>query len=70
MMAAALLLAGAACYFGIGLVVALLFVTFGIARVDGGATGAPIGFRLIIIPAVAILWPLVLRRWRNACATG
>jgi hypothetical protein len=55
-------------YFAIGLAFAVLFSLFGIARVDEGARfdrGAPIGsvlFRLLVIPATTLLWPIVA--WR------
>ena len=42
------------------------FVIFGIHRVDPVAEHSPIGFRLIVIPGVAALWPLLLTRWLQA----
>lgn len=55
-------------YLGVGLAVALLFSLFAVARVDAGAgfdRGSPVGsaiFRLLVIPATTLLWPVVL--WR------
>jgi hypothetical protein len=46
-----------------GAAFALAFVVFGIHRVDPVAEHCPIGFRLIVIPGVAALWPLLLIRW-------
>ena len=46
-----------------GALFAVAFVTFGMQRVDSAAEHAPIGFRLIIMPGVAALWPLLLTRW-------
>jgi len=46
-----------------GAVFAAAFVTVGIHRVDPAAEHAPIGFRLIVVPGVAALWPLLLVRW-------
>jgi hypothetical protein len=46
-----------------GAVFAAAFVRFGIHRVDPAAAHAPPGFRLIVIPGVAALWPLLLKRW-------
>ena len=40
-----------------------VFVLFGIHRVDRVAEHSPIGFRLIVMPGVAALWPLLLGRW-------
>jgi hypothetical protein len=42
------------------------FVIFGIHRVDPVAEHSTIGFRLIVIPGVAALWPLLLTRWLQA----
>ena len=47
----------------IGAVFAVAFVTMGIQRVDSVAEHAPLGFRLIVLPGVAALWPLMLVRW-------
>ena len=55
-----------ALYAAAGVVFAIAFVLFGISRVDSVAEHAPIGFRLIVIPGVAALWPLLLRRWHRA----
>ncbi len=46
-----------------GLVFAAVFVIAGIGRVDPVAEHAPWGFRLIVVPGVTALWPLLLRRW-------
>ena len=49
-----------------GLVFAAAFVTMGIQRVDSVAEHAPLGFRLIVLPGAAALWPLLLVRWLRA----
>ena len=46
-----------------GVLFAAVFVLVGIHRVDPVAKHAPTGFRLIITPGVAALWPLLLTRW-------
>jgi hypothetical protein len=46
-----------------GLLFAIAFVAFGVRRVDPTANGSGIAFRLIILPGVAALWPLLLSRW-------
>jgi hypothetical protein len=46
-----------------GAVFAVVFVTLGIYRVDPVAEHAPLGFRLIVFPGVAVLWPELLFRW-------
>jgi len=53
-------------YGAAGLVFASVFVTIGIGRVDSVAKNAPLGFRLIVLPGCALLWPLLLRRWMRA----
>ncbi|MFN0170462.1 MAG: hypothetical protein ACKV22_28920 [Bryobacteraceae bacterium] len=63
-MTVALWLAGI--YAGIGLVFAVVFVAVGIGRVDPNARKAPLGFRLIVLPGCAALWPLMAGRWMRA----
>ncbi|MEM8802050.1 MAG: hypothetical protein AAGF55_05915 [Pseudomonadota bacterium] len=52
----------------IGAVVAFVFLTFGVDRLDEDARGAYV-FRPLIIPGILLLWPLVLWRW-YVLATG
>jgi hypothetical protein len=52
-----------AVYALVGVLFAAAFVAAGIGRVDPVAQHAPLGFRLIVMPGVAALWPLLLRRW-------
>ena len=52
-----------AAYGVVGAVFAVAFVTVGIHRVDPVAEHAPLGFRLIVLPGAAALWPLLLVRW-------
>ncbi len=56
-------LQGVTLYAAAGVVFALLFLAFGIARIDNGAKGTGIGFRLLILPGLVVLWPLMLIRW-------
>jgi hypothetical protein len=53
-------------YLGVGLLFAIAFVAFGIARVDSASRGASIGFRLVVLPGVTLLWPLLAWRWLRA----
>ncbi len=46
----------------IGGIVALVFLTIGVDRIDEDARGAYM-FRVLIVPGVVLLWPLVLWRW-------
>lgn len=60
-LAAAIVLAVTA-YVGAGLVLALPLVVAGVTRLDPAARHATWGFRLIIVPGVVLLWPLLM--WR------
>ena len=60
------ILLAAAAYAALGMVFGVLFVTAGVGRVDHTAVGAPWSFRLLIWPAAAGLWPLVLLKWIRA----
>ncbi|WP_224815164.1 hypothetical protein [Hasllibacter sp. MH4015] len=49
-------------YAMIGGIVAALFLTIGMDRIDEDARGA-YAFRPLLIPAILLIWPLVLWRW-------
>jgi hypothetical protein len=51
-----------------GVVTALAFVTFGIARVLPAGTPVTFGARVLLVPGAALLWPYVLLRWMKARA--
>jgi hypothetical protein len=51
-----------------GAVIALAFVTFGIARVLPAGTPVTPGARVLLFPGAALLWPYVLLRWVKARA--
>jgi hypothetical protein len=59
-----------AAYAGIGVVFAFAFVTRGVGRIDHAAAGAPWSFRVLIFPGAAVLWPLLLAKWRHAGKAG
>jgi len=42
--------------------VAVVFLTFGMDRIDEDARGAYI-FRPLLIPGILLIWPIVLWRW-------
>lgn len=50
-------------YLALGLAVAVPFVLRGVNKIDPVSSGSSWGFRLIILPGVVALWPLLLRRW-------
>ena len=45
-----------------GAIVAILFLLFGIGRIDESARGS-FTFRPLLVPGILLLWPLVLWRW-------
>jgi hypothetical protein len=55
-----------AIYLLCGLVFAIPFVLKGVDRVDEGAHGSSVGFRLIILPGVMIFWPVLFKKWIRA----
>ena len=46
----------------IGAIIAAVFLTIGMDRIDEDAQGAYV-FRPLLIPGVLVIWPLVLWRW-------
>ena len=50
-------------YVAAGALFAVAFVTRGVSRVDPAARAGTRGFRLIILPGVTVLWPLLALRW-------
>jgi hypothetical protein len=52
-------------YAALGVVVATIFAVFGVSR----TVHAPVtwGARILMLPGAVAFWPLVLRRWIEAC---
>jgi hypothetical protein len=61
-----LLLFYTACGLGFG----LAFVGWAVGRIDPAARGAPLGFRVIILPGVVALWPVLAVQWFRALSKG
>ena len=57
-------------YLACGLLFGLAFVTAGVGRVDAAARGTSAGFRLLILPGTAALWPFLAVRWLRAARSG
>jgi hypothetical protein len=53
-----------AVYFGVGIAFAIWFVFAGVNRFDDAAVKAGVGFRLLILPGAAALWPVLMARTR------
>lgn len=64
--AALVLVSAVVGYLFLGIVFAVPFLLRGVERVDPAARGAGVGFRLVVLPGVVALWPLLLRRWRRS----
>ena len=64
-----ILLVGLA-YVFFGLAVGVPFVLRGVDRVDEAARGAPVAFRLLILPGTVALWPLMAAKWMKAPRSG
>jgi len=61
-----LLLVILAIYLVLGFLFGVLFIAWGIGKVDEGAHGSTIGFRIIILPGISVFWPFLLKKWLNA----
>jgi hypothetical protein len=55
-----------AIYFAVGILFTIPFQVKGLRKIDEGAHGSSIGFRIIIIPGCIIFWPILLERWIEA----
>jgi len=61
-----ILVTAAGVYLALGFLFAIPFAWVGSAKVDPDARGASWGFRLLVIPGAALLWPLMAKRWATA----
>jgi len=53
-------------YLAIGLVTAVVVLTKAMKAIDPSTKGSTVTFKLIILPGVVALWPLIVRRWINS----
>jgi hypothetical protein len=53
-------------YVAVGMAVGLTFVCYGVTRVLDHQATVSLGARILLFPASAALWPLVLHRWLTA----
>jgi hypothetical protein len=57
-------------YLLLGVLFVLPFLTKGLTKVDEGAHGGTIGFKIIIVPGVIVFWPMLLNKWRKNLKPG
>lgn len=55
-------------YVASGLIFALMFLPRGVVRVDPRMASAPVALRLLILPGVVAMWPLLAWRWVSRAA--
>jgi hypothetical protein len=60
------ILLAVALYLLCGFLFAIVFLIKGVSKIDEGAHGGSIGFRIIIIPGTMVFWPLLLKKWIKA----
>lgn len=53
----------AALYLVAGVLFAVFFLSKGIQKVDPTTKGSSLGFRIIILPGIVVLWPVLLQKW-------
>ena len=58
-----ILLIIAAVYLLLGVLFVIPFLMKGLNKIDEGAHGSTIGFKIIIIPGVIVFWPALLKKW-------
>jgi hypothetical protein len=44
-----------------GILFSIFFLSRGIYKVDKNAEGSPVSFKLVILPGVVLLWPVLFR---------
>ena len=50
-------------YVALGFLITVLVLNRALAKIDEGAHGAGLGFRLVIIPGCMVFWPVLLKKW-------
>lgn len=68
MFVAEIVVNGFAIYLGLGILFAVGFVVWGIERIDPATRGTTFGFRMLLVPGAAALWPLLAVYWRRSRA--
>ena len=55
-----------AVYLLAGVLFVIPFLMKGLNKIDKGANGSTIGFKIIIIPGVIVFWPVLLKKCMKA----
>ena len=55
-----------AVYLLLGIAFAIPFLLKGLTKVDEGAHGGTLGFKIIIVPGIIVFWPTLLKKWMRA----
>ncbi len=50
-------------YLGLGFIAGFVITFFGVKKLDPAAKEGTIGFKLLIVPGLAVFWPLFVMRW-------
>ena len=53
-------------YLFVGVIFAFFFYVKGMTKLDEGAKGSSIGFKLIVFPGIVVFWPFLLSKWIKA----
>ena len=61
-----ILLIIAAIYLALGVFFVIPFLMKGLNKIDEGAYGSNIRFKIIIIPGVIVFWPVLLSKWMKS----
>jgi hypothetical protein len=62
---AAIIVWAAGLYLAAGLIVAASALVRGLGRIDPDAENATLGFRILVIPGLVLMWPVIIRRIRS-----
>ena len=49
-----------------GVLFVIPFLMKGLNKIDEGANGSTIGFKIIVIPGVIVFWPVLLAKWMKS----
>jgi len=49
-----------------GVLFVIPFLMKGLNKIDEGANGSTIGFKIIVIPGVIVFWPVLLSKWMKS----